>query len=79
MTCRKLNLTAFAYSTDPVPEVATVTAWPTKQRVLVPKQSIQTSKEVPFSIPSITTHTEKLRGSKRKRSKGKDVVKGSEE
>ncbi|XP_028064232.1 uncharacterized protein LOC114267400 [Camellia sinensis] len=79
MTRRKLDLAALSYGTDPVPKVATVTVRPADQRVLVPKQSVQTSKEVHSPTPHSTTHTEELRGSKRKRSKGKDVVEGSDE
>ncbi|XP_028107284.1 uncharacterized protein LOC114306265 [Camellia sinensis] len=79
MTRRKLDLAALSYGTDPVPKAATMTIRPADQRVLVPKQSVQTSKEVPSPTPHSTTHTEELRGSKRKRSKGKDVVEGSDE
>lgn len=79
MTRRKLDLAALSYDTDPVPKIVTVTVRPVDQRVLVPKQFVQTSKEVPFPTPHSITHTEELRGSKRKRSKGKDVVEGSDE
>lgn len=79
MTHQKIDLAALVYSTDPVAEVAAVTIQLAKQRVSVPKQSMQITEEVLIPILPTTTQTKAPKASKWKRDKGKDVVEGFEE